>query len=184
MLEELYKLESRPAIQTSATVNPIDISYTEKATHVYVKVDNPGCLAPRFEGPYKVVSRPSRSQVQVRIGSYASGEPRLQTYSWNSCKIANLRPDTAEGSRPNLGRRRERPSTPTSESKMAPDANNDGNDDFQTGLSSSSGSGAVTPSNVCLQNTRSEPAKIQMSRQPARSTRNPNPQYVECISPA
>ena len=41
LLEELYKLSARPALQTSATVEPLDISFTEKATHVYVKVDNP-----------------------------------------------------------------------------------------------------------------------------------------------
>ena len=91
LLEELYKLSARPALQTSATVEPLDISYTNKATHVYVKVDNPQGLSSRFEGPYPIVSRPSRSTVEVRIGSFVDGKPRLQVYSWASCKIAHLR---------------------------------------------------------------------------------------------
>ena len=104
LLEELYKISSRPAIPTSTVVEPLDISHTEKAKHVYVKVEEPSGLSPRFEGPYPVVSRPSRSTVQLRIGSYADGQPRLQTYSWNSCKIAYLRDDAQIAVRPKRGR--------------------------------------------------------------------------------
>ena len=49
LLEELYKISSRPAIPTSTVVEPLDISHTEKAKHVYVKVDEPTGLSPRFE---------------------------------------------------------------------------------------------------------------------------------------
>ena len=115
LLEELYKLDNKPAIQTSATVDPIDISYTDKITHVYVKVDEPRGLSPRFEGPYKVVSRPSRSQVQVRVGSFANGDPRLVTFHWSSCKPAHMRQDAPEGSRPNLGRRPEPTAVPSND---------------------------------------------------------------------
>ena len=72
LLEQLYKLENKPRLKTSSTVEPIDVSYTDKATHVYVKVHEPRGLYPRFEGPWPIVSRPSRSQVQVKIGSYAN----------------------------------------------------------------------------------------------------------------
>ena len=62
LLEELYKMDNKPAIQTTALAEPIDISYTENITHVYVKVDEPKGLNPRFEGPYKVISRPCRNR--------------------------------------------------------------------------------------------------------------------------
>ena len=110
LLEELYKLNERPAIQTSATVDPVDISYTNNVTHVYVKVDEPRGLSPRFEGPYKVIDRPSRTTVTVRVGSFADGNPRLLTYNWSQCKPAHLRHDAKEGERPSLGRR---PNPPT-----------------------------------------------------------------------
>ena len=104
LLEELYKMEAKPALQTSSQPNQIDISATDSATHVYVKVDEPKGLASRFEGPFEIISRPSRSQVQVRIGSYASGEPRLLTFHWTACKIAHMREEAETGSRPKLGR--------------------------------------------------------------------------------
>ena len=87
LLEQLYKEAARPAIPTSTVVDPIDLSHTEKARFVYVKVDQPSGLQARFEGPYPIVSRPSRSTITVRIGSFIDGKPRLQTYNWNLCKI-------------------------------------------------------------------------------------------------
>merc|ERR1711923_692547 len=75
LLEELYKMSAKPALPTSSVENPIDISKTSKATHVYVRVDNPKGLASKFEGPFEIVSRPSRSQVEVRVGSFVNGQP-------------------------------------------------------------------------------------------------------------
>ena len=71
LLEEMFKLESNPAMQTSAKTIINDISATERATHVYIKREDPKSLTPRFEGPFEIVSRPSRTQIQVRLGSYA-----------------------------------------------------------------------------------------------------------------
>ena len=96
-------MSAKPAIPTSATFQPLYISYTENATHVYIMVEEPKGLSSRFEGPYAIVSHPSRSRVQVRLGSYVNGEPWLQTYNWRS--FAHLRPDAKEGSRPALGRK-------------------------------------------------------------------------------
>ena len=109
LLEEIYRLEARPALQTSSKPNKIDISNTDNVSHVYVKVEEPRGLNPRFEGPYEIVARPSRSQVQVRVGSYATGEPRLLTYHWSWCKPAHMREGADVGSRPKLGRRSTNP---------------------------------------------------------------------------
>ena len=97
-------MSAKPPVQTSTITDPIDLSHTEKAKYVYVKVVDPAPLAPRFEGPYLIVNRPSRSTIEVRIGSYVDGSPRLQTYNWNTCKIAHLREDAEPGQRPKLGR--------------------------------------------------------------------------------
>ena len=98
-------MSAKPAFPTSSTIQPLDISFTDKASHVYVKVEEPKGLSPKFEGPYPIVNRPTRTTVQVRLGSYVNGDPRLQTYNWRSMKIAHLRPNASEGSRPVLGRR-------------------------------------------------------------------------------
>ena len=124
LLEQLYKLSARPPVPTSTVVNPIDLSETTSAKHVYVKVDQPSGLQARFEGPYPIVSRPSRSTITVRVGSFVNGAPRLQTYNWNLCKIAHLREDAMAAERPRLGRKpRAKAASPTSSessSKVSP----------------------------------------------------------------
>ena len=85
LLEELYKMSAKPALPTSTVSAPLDISKTENATSVYVAVDKPKGLAWKYEGPHEIISRPSKSQVEVRLGSYVDGTPRLQTFHWSSC---------------------------------------------------------------------------------------------------
>ena len=65
LLEQLYKMTARPLVPTSTVVNPADLTETLQAKHVYVKVDQPSGLQARFEGPYPIVSRPSRSTITV-----------------------------------------------------------------------------------------------------------------------
>ena len=173
LLEEMYKLESNPARQTSSKQITNDISYTENASHVYVKVEDPKGLVPRFEGPFEVVSRPSRSQVQVRIGSYINGEPRLAVYNWNSCKIAHLRDGFVEGSRPMLGRKpNPRPDPPVSTSLLSSEESE-----------SKMADEAVMP--VDEEVNKHQRAKIQIPstviNRPIRSTRNQNPSYVDAL---
>ena len=172
LVEELYKMNARPAMQTSATVNPIDISYTEKATHVYIKKETHLGLTPLFEGPYKIISRPSRSQIEVRVGSFADGRPRLQIYNWSQAKIAHLRSDNVEASRPNLGRK-PRPDPPTSQTTLTTNTASDDAAGFPP-LSEDAAGPSVQQA--------AKPAQIQTepnySVRNTRITRNPNPQYT------
>ena len=188
LLEELYRLENSPALQTSSTPKELDISETDAVSHVYVKVEEPKGLAPRFEGPFEVISRPSRSQVQVRIGSYVSGEPRLLTYHWSSCKIAHMRKDAAVGSRPNLGRRPQPqveplqpvPNPTVISPEVRPAASND-----RAWVNKTPMEYQHTSSNENSKQTRG--AEIQTDKtdiplRPIRSSRNPSPKYVHAIS--
>ena len=104
LLEELYKMSAKPPIQTSSPYSPNNLDHTSRATHVYIKKANPLSLESKFEGPYEILSRPSRSTIVVKIGSHVDGTPRVLTMNWNSCKIAHLRDDAKSGSRPSLGR--------------------------------------------------------------------------------
>ena len=104
LLDQLYRLADRPPVPTSGKRIFNDISHTEDASHVYVKVDKPESLCPKFEGPYAIISRPSRSTVEVKLGLYKSGEVRKQVYHWSQCKVASMRDDTVEAVRPQLGR--------------------------------------------------------------------------------
>ena len=161
-------------------------------------MENPTGLSGRFEGPYEIISRPSRSQIQLRIGSYANGNPRLQTYSWQSCKIAHLRPDHPEASRPALGRK-PNPKPPPTEDAGSPTPSTTTSKTSR--LSSSKASS--TSHRETLSGKQPHPGYLQKgplitskmfdnadwpsilnipkSSRPARSTRNPNPQYVDAI---
>ena len=214
LLEELYKMSAKPALPTSAVVEPIDISFTEKATHVYVKVEDPGALCPRFEGPYKITSRPSRSTIQVRIGSFVDGSPRHQVYNWQSCKIAHMRPEAQEGSRPKLGRPSKdssdamepssAPSVVTNQETRTPSDSTPSLDDSHI-KSKQQASRPVTskPSSESVSrsphpeylkkgpliteemfNKANWPDILQIpsSGRPVRSSRNPNPAYVDFLA--
>ena len=160
-------MSDKPAIQTSSTANPIDITATNNAKYVYVKVDEPKGLNGRFEGPYKIVSRPSRSQVELKIGTFANGAPRLQVYHWSSCKIAHVRDGAEEGSRPQLGRKPQaRPDPEPPSSLLKPET--------------PSVKMAVEKEDAQnKQPVEQKGAEIQMRNRPIRSTRNKNPNYVE-----
>ena len=104
LLDQLYKLSDKPPVPTSGRRVFKDISETDEATHVYVKVANPLSLQPKWEGPFRILSRPSRSTVEIKLGMFRSGAVRKSVYHWTSCKVAYLRQDQSEAHRPLLGR--------------------------------------------------------------------------------
>ena len=112
LLKTLQQNASKPAVPMSIH-RPIDEEYLPKdfksATHVYVKFDNPENLGQKYVGPYVIISRPSNTQVTIRVGYTKDGLPRLQTHHWNNCRVAHLRPDAQEGVRPKPGRPRTLP---------------------------------------------------------------------------
>ena len=56
---------------------------TVNATHVYVKIDQPQNLGEKWAGPYPIIDRPSNSTIQIRVGFYKSGLPRVELHSWD-----------------------------------------------------------------------------------------------------
>ena len=178
LLDQLYRFHDRPAVPTSGKREIFDIENTLSTTHVYVKVENPQSLCPNFEGPYEIYSRPSRSQVEVKIGSFKDGRPRLLKFHWPSCKIAHLREGSAAASRPALGRK---PKSSSMDVNFPTDAQNGEVTPSETGFQGTPSPSAVEPEtrNETITN---KPAKIQMSvnnHRPIRQTRNPSPKYVD-----
>merc|ERR1712015_140512 len=110
LLDQLFKLTSRPAAPMSGKHEEKAITNTEQIDQVFVK--NHGdqkSLSEKYDGPFPVISRPSRSRVEVKLGTFASGAPRTQVYSWSSCKPANLREEGYTKFRKNLGRKPTKP---------------------------------------------------------------------------
>ena len=170
LLDQLYRLADRPPVPTSGKRIFKDISHTDDATHVYVKVDNPECLCPKFEGPYRIVSRPSRSQVKVKLGLYKNGSLRTQVYHWSSCKVAVVREGAPDAERPKLGRPA-KSGTPGVQRPGSPEADPDPLPAF---LLKSNKPVANVPTNSREESN----ASSSSSSRPSRSTRNQSPVYT------
>ena len=197
LLEQLYKLADRPPVQMSGRRGQLDITDTDSATHVYVKVDNPGNLAPKFEGPYEIIDRPSRSTVRIKVGTFKSGEVRDLTYHWSSCKVAHLREGQQSAERPKLGRPKmshtntlgDKNSLVASEIEdsagaqnessqqppLVPDNNKREGAKIQTTLSTKHGPPSLPAFNNPLANDHTESERFR----PVRKTRNANPRYID-----
>ena len=184
LLDELYKMAARPPVPTSSPVIHNNIEETLQATSVYVKAANPLSLCPKFDGPYPIVSRPSRSTIKVRIGSFANGQPRHLTLHWSSCKVANQRPGALLGSRPKLGRPSNKPAT-------IANPNDQGSADSKTLSTGETNKrqdrtrkpeqslGPVIPGDL-YEDLHPEVSQNfnQPVQRPIRQTRNPNPNYT------
>ena len=184
-------MDAKPALQTSSTANPIDISITDKATHVYVKNENTLGLQPKFCGPYLITSRPSRSTVEVRVGSFVDGRPRLQKFHWSHCKIAHMRPDAEAAERPGPGRPRTstRPDSPKPTDDVENKSDATENKQNSTGRSrqkiqTSAGKSLNSSDSIITQEmfNKWSPDMFQTLRRSARSTRNPNPSYIDALN--
>ena len=181
LLDQLYKLTDNPPVPTAGQKAKFDIEDTESATHVYVKVDNPQSLCPKFEGPYEIYSRPRRSQVELKIGMFKDNRPRLLTFHWSTCKVANLRDGAQSASRPALGRKKRKlleKVAKTSITNVSTDSTDDSikipqpptqnpSDRFQTEEAAGN------------KQTKVDSGKIQT--RPVRTSRNPSPKYVDSI---
>ena len=75
-------------------------------THVYTRQHDTKGLEPSFRGPFKILSRPTRSTLEIKVGLTRSGEIRSERRAWADCKPAHRRSDTIEAERPRRGRPR------------------------------------------------------------------------------
>ena len=84
-----------------------------------IKVSKPGALCSKFEGPYRIHDRPSRSTLTVDLGKKKDGSLRLQTYHWSSAKVAHMRDGAEVAQRPKLGRPPKNTSSSNTNSELA-----------------------------------------------------------------
>ena len=212
LLEQVRMNTANPAVQTSmhkAPEKPL-AAIPEEVTHVYTRQHKATGLQTPWEGPFRIESRPSRSTVQIDVGSYKSGERRYEVRHFNDLKLAHPDSLAAPAERPRLGRpprtsassgspaltdqspdlTAEAPSNrfPNPPSRSAVDLKinkEDATVDSSTHATSSL-KNRDSPSTVdgdwTPQTTGAPPHKpFSGSGRPARSTRNPNPAYIDAI---
>ena len=205
LLQDIKIKTAQPAVQPSRH-NPPEKPLADipaNVTHAYTRQHKVTGLMTPFEGPFKIASRPSKSTVQLEVGVYSNGEKRYEIRHLNDLRLAHPESMTAEASRPKLGRpatvpvkgsnqteaKTDFPSDPKPPnrlpavpSKQTPSTGGvvDGNNKNETHATSTSKSPvpASEPDGGLL--LTGPPPETPFSR-PVRSTRNPNPLYVEAI---
>ena len=108
LLEGLRKNAARPPVQTAHNRTP-PINYPEglldNVTHVYVKRGKTSPLGHSFDGPFPVTRRLDTSCVEIRVGSFANGSPRLEVQHWQNLKPAVVKEGQEPATRVARGRK-------------------------------------------------------------------------------
>ena len=194
ILENVRTKTNRSAVQPSShskEKEPLP-GLPTSVTHVYTRQHKAQGLQVPFEGPFRVVGRPSRSTVKLEVGQFKSGEKRFEIRHLNDIKAAHPQSLAAPAQRPTLGR----PPRSTAQAELpqatdgqpsdmtpVPNPSNQLTDNRSKQTSSSTGRAPVASGSSNNHETsisdRQSPAS---NPRPARSTRNPNPYYVDAWS--
>ena len=203
LLIETKKKTIRPVSQPSRHCPPEaplpDIP--DGITHVYTRQHQKTGLDTPFQGPFRLVERLSKSTVKLEVGIYKSGEKRYEVRHLNDLRLAHPESLAAPIQRPKLGRRSAsddgQSSTDGSGSETTPSnefcaqnfkkQTNDRStnatpvdSDHATSISSDRVPASVPDSGLSIETSGPPPNPAFPSRS-ARSSRNPNPKYVDAI---
>lgn len=81
LLHGLQANASRAPVQTTHNRHrPINLPDLSKVTHVYLRKGKTTPLGPNCEGPFKINRHISQSCIEIRVGTSAGGEPRLEMH--------------------------------------------------------------------------------------------------------
>ena len=106
ILQNLQLKNNRVSVPTSTNYQKPSDPPPDSVTHVYTKQHDTRGLEPSYRGPFLVVSRPSRSTVEIKVGVNKNGENRTELRAWSDLKPAYLREGVTEAQRPKRGRPR------------------------------------------------------------------------------
>ena len=96
---------NRVAIPTTYnTKNPPVPELPQNISHVYTRQHDVKGLGARYAGPFPVISKPSRTTIEIKVGTNKDGSDRREIRHLSDIKIAYLREDAAVAERPKRGR--------------------------------------------------------------------------------
>ena len=198
LLQEVKIKTANPAVQPSRH-NPVETPLPDipaNVTHAYTRQHKVTGLHTPFEGPFRIASRPSKSTVQLEVGVYSNGEKRFEIRHLNDLRLAHPESLVAPASRPKLGR----PHTsthsdvqPSTEPSPQEDANFENRFPEPTAPPPKVRQPAASKQAVKVAGTvgnnnhetsspnQRQPASEDLTGRPVRTTRNPNPYYVDAI---
>ena len=213
ILEDVRNKTNKKSVQPSNHSKPEEPlpGLPSSTTHVYTRQHKAQGLQVPYEGPFRIVGRPSRSTVKIEVGKFKSGEARYETRHINDIKAAHPLSLAAPAQRPTLGRPPQTSAQP--EHPQATDAQVQPSPLLSDRLGAKNASStesepankiknkqpvAQTTTAVANKNQVSHATSIpsgpELSSKPLtgppttkpftrlpRSTRNPNPMYVDSI---
>ena len=160
LINKLQRNDNNPAAQTKQPHQELVPEPPDNISHVYTRQHKAQGLEAPYAGPFAVVSRPSRSTVKIKVGLTKTGEVRHEVRHWRDLKVAHMRSDAQEAERPKRGR-------PSKISKPA-----------ESGTTSTNEVNKVSREAIVSPNVNKDSNE---GGKPKRSTRNPNPVYVDSI---
>ena len=154
---------------------------------VYTKQHQTTGLQPSYEGPFRVEEKTSRSVWKIEVGSYKDGRKRFEYRHVNDLKFAHPKSLAAPIERPKLGR----PTTVQSESSESTEAKmtahptpSNRSNEFSRQQQLPEPSPVNTPpqaENKQIGTRDDVNHETSIPDRPQRSTRNPNPIYVDSL---
>ena len=195
LVKNLQVKSSVPAVQTSLhqpEPSRPDAVLPPGTTHVIARQHKTTGLDPSWSGPFPVLEKVSRSQILIKVGHYRDGSIRSELRRLHDIKPAHLEPGSAAAERPSRGCSPKSP-TPTGVAgqqrstvpRPAIDPNSlaGANQLKPTSKAASPEESNVNKDAAILTNETDEgnsngTAYRDALLRPARTTRNPNPNYV------
>ena len=126
ILAKLQFKNGRVAIPTSTNPQEEVEPPSDGVTHVYAKQHDIKGLMSRYKGPFRVITRPTRTTLQVKVGLTPSGEVRSELRNWADVKPAKLRDGVADAERPKRGRPPKAVTNPPADTPGTEENSNDG----------------------------------------------------------
>ena len=118
ILKKLRLKNNRVGIPPSLNKpNPKVPTMPDTVTHVYTRQYDTKGLSQKYVGPFPVISRPSRSTIEIEVGLNKDGSKRVELRHISDIKIAYLRDDATIATRPKRGRPPKSPNASGSPSK-------------------------------------------------------------------
>ena len=163
VLKKLQFINDRVALPTSAEPLKEFKEPPTNLTHVYAKQHDTKGLESRYRGPFRVMSRPTRTTVEIKVGENKDRTDRTEIRHFGDVKPAYLREDAVEAERPRRGRP-PKAEVPIEDANPPPPVSSD----------------TSQQSNQNIAGQPSQNSNVGGNR-PARSTRNPAPNYVDAL---
>ena len=186
LLTNLQKKSALPAVQTSSHQPPPSLPDAELppgTTHVFTKNHKTLGLDSSWSGPFPILEHISRSQIKIKVGLTKDGQVRSEIRRLHDVKPAFIADDVVPAERPRRGRKPQTPADPTSAQNQVAKPSSEGDVKINKVAveSNAENPSKQDPPNSNVPHGPSNKSPEEQIRRSTRTTRNPNPSYVDAV---